>query len=83
MEKDDAPKPKVNLLSQDHPEGKEPIPLETDYQHALKIFEIQAKSNSRCWTVNPDDKNYEINESGILTRRNKGKDKAAQESVNS
>ena len=61
----------------------EGIPLETDYQHALKIFEIQNNSNSKCWELSKEDKNYEFNESGILTRRNKGKDRATKESGDS
>lgn len=73
--------PKVNLVSTDHPDGKEPNKLETDYQHALRIFEIQAKSQSNCWKLNPEDLNYEIDQSGLLTRRNKGANQATQEPV--
>ncbi|AXE16232.1 hypothetical protein DR864_00370 [Runella rosea] len=68
---------KVKLVS------VEGIPLETDYQHALKIFEIQNNSNSKCWELSKEDKNYEFNESGILTRRDTGKNKAAKESSDS
>lgn len=57
--------------------------LETDYQHALKIFQNQALSMVVCWHLDPNDKNYELNESGILTRRNQKPNKAAKESGDS